>query len=107
MDKLRRTSICHLVTTGYTNLRQDLKIKVDLPAHYRLMQNKNSIMPELVYITDPLSGVSLRVKESVQLHFQRLIKQLGLEPGKFTMKVKECLDRSGRHTKKGMCKPII
>ena len=64
------------------------------------MQHKNSIMPELVYIhvTDPLSGVSLRVKESVQLHFQRLIKQLGLELGKYTMKVKEGLDGPGRHS---------
>ena len=84
--------------TGYTSLRQELKTKVDLPAHYRLMQHKNSIMPEIVDLTDPLSGVSLRVKDSVQLHFQRLIMQLGLEPGKYTMKVKEGLDGSGRHS---------
>ena len=84
--------------TGYTSLRQELKTKVDLPAHCRLMQHKNSIMPEIVYLTDSLSGVSLRVKESIQLHFQRLIKQLGLEPGKYTMKVKEGLDGSGRHS---------
>ena len=30
--------------TGYTNLTQELKTKVDLPAHYRLMQHKNSVM---------------------------------------------------------------
>ena len=51
--------------TGYTNFRQELKSKVDLPAYYRLMQHKNSIMPEIVYLSDPLSGVSLRVKESM------------------------------------------
>ena len=33
--------------TGYTCLRQELKTKVDLPAHYRLMQHKNCIMPEI------------------------------------------------------------
>ena len=34
--------------TGYTSLRQELKTKVDLPAHYRqIMQHKNCIMPEI------------------------------------------------------------
>ena len=32
---------------GRTGLRQELKTKVDLPAHYRLMQHKNCIMPEI------------------------------------------------------------
>ena len=47
---------------------------------------------------DPLPGVSISVKKSVKLHFQRLIQQLGLQPGKYTMIVKERLDGSGRHS---------
>ena len=52
-------------------------------------------MPKVVPL-HPLPGISVS-KESVQLHFQSLIQQLGLQPGKYTMTVKEGLDGSGRH----------
>ena len=69
------------------------------------MQHKNTIMPEIGSL-DPLPGVSISVKGSVKLHFQRLTQQLG----KYTMTVKEGLDGSGTHivymTKRGMCKHI-
>eukprot|EP00731_Ephydatia_muelleri_P028943 Em0020g587a len=83
--------------TGYSSLRQELKSRVELPPHYRLMQHKDTIMPKIGSL-DPLPGVSISVKESVQLHFRRLIQQLGLQPGKYTMTVKEGLDGSGRHS---------
>ena len=66
--------------TGYSSLRQELKNRVELPPHYRLMQHKNTIMPEIGSL-DPLPGVSISVKGSVKLHFQRLTQQLG----KYTM----------------------
>ena len=83
--------------TGYSSLRQELKSRVELPPHYRLMQHKDTIMPNIGSL-DPLLGVSISVKESVQLHFQRLIQQLGLQPGKYTMTVKEGLNGSGKHS---------
>ena len=83
--------------TGYSSLRQELKSRVELPPHYRLMQHKDTIMPKIGSL-DPLPGVSISVKESVQLHFQRLIQQLGLQPGKYTMTVKEGLNGSGKHS---------
>ena len=33
--------------TGYTSLRHDLKPRVELPTHYKLMQHKNAIMPTI------------------------------------------------------------
>ena len=83
--------------TGYSSLRQELKSRVELPPYYRLMQHKDTIMPKIGSL-DPLPGVSISVKESVQLHIRRLIQQLGLQPGKYTMTVKEGLDGSGRHS---------
>ena len=38
--------------TGYTSLRQDLKPRVELPAHYKLMQHKNAIMPNITQLSD-------------------------------------------------------
>ena len=73
------------------------RVLVELPPHYRLMQHKDTIMPKVEPL-HPLPGVSINVKESVHLHFQRLIQQLGLQPGKYTMTVKEGLDGSGRHS---------
>ena len=52
-DGLYMLSQYKLGFTSYTSLRQDLKLKVELPAHYKLMQHKNAIMS---YIT-PLSDV--------------------------------------------------
>ena len=83
--------------TGYSSLRQELNSRVELPPPYRLMQHKDTIMPNIESL-DPLPGVPISVRESIQLHFQRLIQQLGLQPGKYTMTVKEGLDGSGRHS---------
>ena len=44
------------------------KSRVELPPHYRLMQHKDTIMPKIGSYLDPLPGVSISVKESVQLH---------------------------------------
>ena len=70
--------------------------KVDLPAHYRLMQHKNMIIPS---VRSPIgvSGVSVNLCESVRIYFQRFIGMLGLQPGTYRMSAKEGLDGSGRH----------
>ena len=51
--------------------------KVDPPAHYKLMQHKNMIMPS---VSSPIgvSGVSVNLCESVRIHFQRLVGILGV-----------------------------
>ena len=70
--------------------------KVDLPAHYKIMQHKNMIRPS---VSSPIGGLGVSVKlfESVQIHFQRLIGMLKLQPGTYRMSAKEGLDGSGRH----------
>ena len=81
--------------TSYTSLRQDLKLKVELPAHYKLMQHKNAIMPCITLLSD-VPGACISLQESVMIHFERLIKLLQLHPGTYLMKAKEGLDGSGR-----------
>ena len=66
-DGLYMLSQYKLGRTSYTSSRQDLKLKVELPAHYKLMQHKNAIM---------LSDVCISLQESVMIHFERLIKLL-------------------------------
>ena len=48
-DGLYMLSQYKLGRTSYTSLRQDLKLKVELPAHYKLMQHKNAIMPCIIH----------------------------------------------------------
>ena len=95
-EALYMLSTYRLGRSAYTSLRHDLMQKVDLPAHYKLMQHKNMIMPS---VTSPIgvSGVSVNLCESVRIHFQRLIGILGLQPGTYRMSAKEGLDGSGRH----------
>ena len=95
-EALYMLSTYRLGRSAYTSLRHDLMQKVDLPAHYKLMQHKNMIMPS---VSSPIgvSGVSVNLCESVQIHFQRLIEILGLQPGTYRMSAKEGLDGSGRH----------
>ena len=83
--------------TSYTSLRQDLKLKVELPAHYKLMQHKNAIMPCIAPLSD-VPGVCRSLQESVMIHFKRLNKLLQLQPGTYLVKAKEGLDGSGRHS---------
>ena len=80
--------------TNYTSLRHDLKPRVELPAHYKLMQHKNTIMPTIAQLFD-VPGVILSLTKSVVVHFERLIKLLQLQPGSYMMKAKE---GSGRHS---------
>eukprot|EP00731_Ephydatia_muelleri_P014210 Em0007g1520a len=89
-------STYRLSRSAYTNMRHDLMQKVDLSAHYKIMQHKNMIRPS---VSSPIGGlgVSLKLIESVQTHFQRLIGMLKLQPGTYRMSAKEGLDGSGRH----------
>ena len=95
-EALHMLSTYRLGRSAYTSLRHYLMQKVDLPAHYKLMQHKNMIMPSA---SSPIgvSGVSVNLCESVRIHFQRLIGILGLQPGTYRMSAKEGLDGSGRH----------
>ena len=95
-EALYMLSTYRLGRSAYTSLRHDLMQKVDLPAHYKLMQHKNMIRPS---VSSPIGGlrVSLKLIESVQNHFQRLIGMLKLQPGTYRMSAKEGLDGSGRH----------
>ncbi|KAL5503064.1 hypothetical protein EMCRGX_G009955 [Ephydatia muelleri] len=83
--------------TSYTSLRHDLKPRVELSAHYKLMQHKNAIMPTIAQLSE-VPGVILSLTKSVVVHFERLVKLLQLQPGSYIMKVKEGLDGSGRHS---------
>ena len=83
--------------TSYTSLRHDLKPRVELPAHYKLMQHKNAIMPTIAQLSE-LPGVILSLTKSVVVHFERLVKLLQLQSGSYIMKAKEGLDGSGRHS---------
>eukprot|EP00731_Ephydatia_muelleri_P007037 Em0003g1285a len=83
--------------TSYTSLRHDLKPRVELPAHYKLMQHKNAIMPTIAQLSE-IPGVILSLTKSVVVHFERLVKLLQLQPGSYIMKAKEDLDGSGRHS---------
>ena len=96
-DGLYMLSQYKLGRTSYTSLRQDLKLKVELPAHYKLMQHKNAIMPFIAPLSD-VPGVCISLQESVMIHFERLIKLLQLQPGTYLVKAKEGLDGSGRHS---------
>ena len=71
---------CTCTCTSYTSLRQDLKLKVELPAHYKLMQHNNAIMPCITPLSD-VPGVCISLQESVMIHFERLIKLVQLQPG--------------------------
>ena len=82
---------------SHTSLRHDLKPRVELPAHYKLMQHKNTIMPTIAQLPD-VPGVSLSLTKSVVVHFDRIIKLFQLQPGSYMMKAKEGLDGSGRHS---------
>ena len=99
-EALYMLSTYRLGRSAYTSLRHDLIQKVDLPAHYKLMQHKNMIMPS---VSSPIgvTGVSENLCESVRIHFQRLIGILGLQPGTYRMSAREGLDGSGRHDQKG------
>ena len=83
--------------TSYTSLRHDLKPRVELSAHYKLMKHKNAIMPTIAQLSEVL-GVILSLTKSVVVHFERLVKLLQLQPGSYIMKAKEGLDGSGRHS---------
>ena len=95
-EALYMLSTYRLGRSAYISFRHDLMQKVDLPAHYKLMQHKNMIMPS---VSSPIgvSGVSVNLCESVLIHFQRLIGILGLQPGTYRMSAKEGLDGSERH----------
>ena len=93
-DGLYMLSQYKLGHTSYTSLRQDLK---QLPAHYKLMQHKNAIMPCITLLSD-VPGFSISLQESVMIYFERLIKLLQLQPGACLMKAKEGFDGSGRHS---------
>ena len=80
--------------TSYTSLRHDFKPRVELPAHYKLMQHKNAIMPNIAQLSE-VPGVILSLTKSVVVHFERLVKLLQLQPGSYIMKAKEGLDGSG------------
>ena len=97
-EALYMLSTYNLGRIGYTNLRHDLKGKVDLPAQYKIMQYKKEVMPDINPLCpDSGSGVSLSLIESVKIHLQRLITLLRLQPGRYSLTAKEGLDGSGRH----------
>ncbi|XP_038073986.1 uncharacterized protein LOC119742038 [Patiria miniata] len=86
--------------TGYTNLRRDLNEHVTLPAHYKLMEKKNSITPELKpYSIDDNEGITASLKESCSIHVKRLIEaHPEIQPGQYRVLCKDGLDGSGRHS---------
>ena len=71
-EALYMLSTYRLGRSAYTSLIHDLMPKVDLPAHYKLMQHKNMIMPS---VSSPIgvSGVSVNLCESVRIHFRDLL----------------------------------
>ena len=83
--------------SAYTSLRHYLKQKITLPAHHKVMQHKNSIMPMIRPASDAIGVSLISIIDSVQIHFQWLITHLMLKPGIYTMTAKEGLDGSGRH----------
>ena len=72
----------NLGRTGYTNLRRDLQEHVK-PAHYKLMEKKHSITPELShYSVGDYEGVTAHLKQSCITHVTRLIEaNPEIEPG--------------------------
>ena len=97
-EALYMLSAYKLGRSGYTNLRFDMKKRVEFPAYYRVKQHKDLITPQIDSLSE-VTGVSFSLVASVQIHFKRLITLLGiaLQPGSYTMVAKEGLDGSGRH----------
>ena len=97
-EALYMLSAYKLGRSGYTNLRFDMKKRVEFPAYYRVKQHKDLITPQIDSLSE-VTGVSFSLVASVQVHFKRLITLLGiaLQPGSYTMVAKEGLDGSGRH----------
>ena len=93
-EALYMLSAYKLGHSGYTNLRFDMKKRVEFPAYYRVKQHKDLITPQI----DSLSKVT-GVLFSLVASAERLITLLGiaLQPGSYTMVAKEGLDGSERH----------
>ena len=57
-ESLHMLSTYKLGRSAYTSLRHDLKQKVTLPAHHKVMQHKSSIMPSIHSASDA-TGISV------------------------------------------------
>ena len=67
-EALYMLSTYNLGRIGYTNLRHDLKGKVDLPAHYKIMQYKKEVMPDI----NPLCSCTVKgMRYGINYYFLR------------------------------------